>query len=223
MRHVRLIAAVDEYDTTPGLIVKGTPKSEGMMADRDGLLIAHDLIEHQNGAQHIGTVWDELEALGGIWHARGRWGDMMQKHGTMHSPAVNVASDVTRMFMEWSSDPMPPAKHRLKATRPCDHDEDFLEILEIARHDIPREYSPEDIDREELEQYLTEALHRMRTGFRKANKRFGSRFASNSQMRAIKEAVESVAGHIDYEGQEFVLSYGDGKATVREFYYPEEY
>lgn len=220
MRHVRLIATADEYDTTPGLIVKGTPKVDGMMADRDGLLVAHDLIEHQNGSQFIGTVWDELEALGGIWHARGRWGDLMTP--SMHSPAVNVASDVTRMWPEWSSDPMPPAKHRLKATRPCDHDEDFLEILAIARHDIPREWEHDEIDREEMERYLTEALHRMRTGFRKANKRFGSRFASNSQMRAIKEAVERVAKHIDYEGQEFVLSYGNGEATVREFY-EEEY
>lgn len=218
MRHVRLIAASDEYDTKPGLIVKGTPAIDGMMADREGLLIAHDLIEHQNGAAHIGTVWDELEALGGIWHVRGRWGDMMQKHGTMHSPAVNVASDVTRMFPEWG-DEYPPKAHRLKNTKPHDHDEDFLEIIAIARHDIPREYGDdEQFDRERMEEYLTEALHRMRTGFRKANRRFGDRFASNSQMRAIKEAVEKVAQHIEYEGQEFILSYGNGEAECREIY-----
>lgn len=219
MRYVRLVAVSDEYDSTPGLIVKGTPQSEGMMADRDGLLIAHDLIEHQNGARNIGTVWDELEALGGIWHARGRWGDMMSEHGQMHSPATHVASDITRMFIEdWGSE-CPPPKHRLKATRAHDHDEDFLEIIAIARHDIPREYGDDEfLNRDDLEQYLSEALHRMRTGFRKANRRFGSQFASNNQMRAIKRAVESVAKHIDYEGQEFLLSYGDGEATCRELY-----
>jgi hypothetical protein len=221
MRHVRLIATADEYDKSPGLIVKGTPMDDGMMADRDGLLIAHDLIEHQNGSKHIGRVWDELEALGGIWHARGRWGDLMQKHETMYSPAQNVASDLTRMFGEDWQNEFPPRKHRLKATRPCDHDEDFLEIIEISRHDIPREH--EETDRDEMERYLGEALHRMRTGFRKANKRFGTRFASNSQMRAIKDAVESVARYIEFEGQEFVLSYGNGDATCREFYYEEDY
>lgn len=224
MRHVKLIAIGDEYDSKPGLIVKGTPMSEGMMADRDGLLVAHDLIEHQNGAEHIGTVWDELEALGGIWHARGQWGDMMQKTGSMYSPAQNVASDIVRMFPEWGADGMPPRKHRLKATKPHDHDEDFLEIIAFARHDIPREWSDDFAGTgaggfEDMEIYLSEALHRMRTGFRKANRRFArNRFASNSQMRAVKEAVESVINYIEFEGQEFLLSYGNGEATCRELW-----
>lgn len=220
MRYVRLIAVSDEYDSSPGLIVKGTPQMEGMMADREGLLVAHDLIEHQNGAKHIGAVWDELEALGGIWHARGRWGDLMQKHGSHYSPAENVASDLTRMFSDWGNE-YPPREHRLKATRAHDHDEDFLEIIAISRRDIPREH--DETDRDEMERYLAEALHRMRTGFRKAARRFPGQFASNNQMRAIKEAVESVVRYIDFEGQEFILAYGNGEATCREFYYPEEY
>lgn len=220
MKYIRLIATSDEYDNEPGLIIKGTPNVDGMMADRDGLLVAHDLIEHQNGSKHIGTVWDELEALGGIWHARGRWGDMMAKHGNAYSPAQNVASDLVRMFPEWSYDAMPPREHRLKATRAHDHDEDFLEIIAIAREDIPKEYGgfDEALNPDEMERYLSEALHRMRTGFRKATRRFGERFGSNNQMRAIKDAVSSVAKHIEFEGQEFILSYGNGEAEIREFY-----
>lgn len=237
MRHIRLIAAPDEYDTAPGLIVKGTPLLEGMMADREGGLVAHDLLEHQNGAEHIGYVWDELEALGGIWHVRGRHGNLMQKHGSMYSVAENVASELTRMFSDWLSEGAPPFEHRAKATKPHDYDEDFLEIIEISRRDIPREHNdmgrgdpdePADGWTDELKaslgDYLTEALHRMRTGFRKAERRFGREhdyFYGHRLYRAVRDAVADAARFIDFEGQEFVLSYGDGEATCREMPYSE--
>src|ERR1041385_6254253 len=64
MRSIRLVAMSDDYDDTPGLVVKGTQPYEGMMADREGTLVAHDILEHQNGYKAIGSVWDELEALG---------------------------------------------------------------------------------------------------------------------------------------------------------------
>jgi hypothetical protein len=228
MRYVRLVACTDEYDSELGLILKGTPRTEDMMADRDGLLVAHDLIEHQNGPEHIGMVWDEMEALGGIWHARGRWGDLMRRHGSIYSFHENVASDLTRMFPEWGADGYPPRAHRLRATHPCDYDEDFQEIIAIARRDAWREHNDmgrgepgEDEHgwtpalRQELDDYLDEALHRMRMGFRKACRRFGIGYESNSQMRAVKDAVHNATRQIDYEGQEFILGYGDGDATCR--------
>jgi hypothetical protein len=235
MRYVRLIAASDGYDDKPGLIVKGTPQIDGMMADReDGGLIAHDLLEHQNGSRHIGYVWDELEALGGIWHVRGRHGDLMTKHGSMYSVAENVASDLTRMFSDWLSEGAPPFEHRVKATRPHDYDEDFLEIIAISRRDIPREHNDMGSGepgeppngwtselREHLEAYLTEALHRMRTGYRKAERRFGREhdyFYGHSLYAAVKQAVADAARSIEYEGQEFILGYGERDATCRPVY-----
>lgn len=220
MRHIRLIAVCDEYDPTPGLVLKGTRISDGLMADRDGLLIAHDLLEHQNGPAMQGTVWDELEALGGIWYARGQWGDMMTEYGSHYSPAVNVASDVTRMFGEWDGDDCPGG--RRIGTRRSDYDEDFAEVLEIARRDIPREH--DDCDRDEMERYLALALRRMRSGFRKARRRFerNGRFYGNMMMRAVKDAVARAVKYIEYEGQEFILSYGDGRAVCREAVMPWE-
>lgn len=237
MRSIRLIAATDEFDNTPGLIIKGTPRTDDMMADREGGLIAHDLLEHQNGAAEIGSVWDELEALGGVWQVRGRHGDMCQRRPSYHSPAVNIASDVTRMFQLWLDQDCYEGPRGLRAgSKPHDYDDDFNEIINIARRDIPREYTDigrgdpgEDENgwtqdtRDALEAYLTLALHRMRVGFRKAQKRFGSHFAGHSLYCAVRDAVTDAAKDIDYEGQEFILRYGNGEATCTPVYEDDSY
>lgn len=232
MRYVRLVAVCDEYDCEPGLVVKGTVMSDGMMADREGGLIAHDLLEHQNGIAAIGPVWDELEALGGVWQVRGRQGDMLSKYGRANSPAHNTASDIVRMFSQWDGEEQgdcgPGGLSVGKRAHPL-YEEDFAEIVEIARSQMPREYTDMgrgDPDEDEngwspdlhaqVETYLTLARQRMRAGFRKAEKRFGDGFEGWELFRAIKEAV--ARSRPDFEGQEFLLSYGNGEATCRELW-----
>jgi hypothetical protein len=175
----------------------------------------------------MGPVWDELEAMGGIWQVRGRHGDMITGNG-FHSPQVNCASDVTRMFPEWLADGkrLGPGGLRIGKRKHL-FDEDFADILAIARDDIASEYRDERLDGEwddsDLELYLKLALHRMRSGFRKAERRFGDRFCGHSTYRAIVEAVARVAKSIDYEGQEFVLRYGKCDATIHEVWDESEY
>lgn len=189
------------------------------MASRDGLTLAHDLLEHQNGAAHIGTVWDELEALGGIWQVRGRTGDMLSKSGGMYSPAYHVGSDIARMWQEWIDEGDPPHKHRVKRTRPHLYDDDFAEIIEQARHDILNEADEAFTDSELtlLDDYLGQALHRLRMGFRKAERRFGSNYTGHNLFRVIRDACARAP---EYEGQEARLSYSldDGRAYLTELY-----
>jgi hypothetical protein len=212
MKHIRLIAASDEYDTSLGFVLKGCASFDGLMCDRDGTLTAHDVLEHCNGIANMGPVWDELEALGGGWYVRGQWGDMMQYRPNIHSPTTNFASDVTRMFSEWCNDPTDCIGGKRIGTRPSLWDEDFKDIIAIARHDIPREY--DDCDRQSIERYLTLALQRLRSGFRKAHARFESkgRFYAPDMFRTIRDSVNSAVRCIEYEGQEFILSYGNGDA-----------
>ena len=213
MRAVRLVAAVDEYAIEPGLKLADVPNMDGMAVERtDGVLIAHDLLEHQNGLHNIGTVWDELEALGGIWQVRGRTGDMFVQN--IHTPQVNVASDVTRMYADWLDEP----RRHFKRTRACDYDEDFQDIINIARSDIPSEHSHLEggVNRASMERYLDEAFHRMRSGFRKAQRRFGSDYRGYDLFRAVAEASARAAKYIDFEGQEFTLRYGGNEAIITE-------
>jgi len=216
MRYVTLEACSDEYDTSLGFKIEGTPSFDGFSADRDGLMIAHDLIEHQNGLSNMGPVWDEIEALGGVWHCRGRWGDLGTSN--YYSPEENLASDLVNMFSDWDGWNGP---HSM-ATLPHDQDEAFRYIIQKAREDIPEEY-----DREtfcefylngRMDEYLNLALHRMRTGYRKCNRRFGDQFRSNNQLGAIKIEVEKSVKWIDFEGQRFRLAWGAGQASIDEIY-----
>jgi hypothetical protein len=139
------------------------------------------------------------------------------------------------MFSEYAADPDNGPGALRAGSRAHDHDEDFAEIIEIARDDIPRENNDmgcgepdEDANgwNPELhalfETYLTLALHRMRLGFRKAQRRFerrgASRYHAGELFQAIKDAVAGAVRDISYEGQEFVLLYGNGSAFCREIY-----
>lgn len=241
MKAIRLVTATDEYDSdTPGFVLKGCKEFEGLMADREGGLTAHDVLEHQNGIAGMGPVWDELEALGGVWFVRGRFGDMLTKGRSYHTAEANTASDLTRMFSDYSTDPDNGPGGLRTGSRPHAYDDEFAEIIAIARRDIPREYTDmgdgsEDEDENgwspELhalfEDYLTLALHRMRAGFSKAARRFGrlsdNQFYAGNLFVAIRDAVGEAAREIEFEGQEFILRYGNGEATCRPVYTPEEY
>ena len=220
MRTIRLVTVSDEFDNKPGFAL-ATAKhwADGFMADREGVLIAHDVLEHVNGPAQIGSVWDELEALGAIWQVRARHGDLFTgRNYGVRSMAENIAADLTRMFAEFAADPFHGPGSAKAGTRPHDYDSEFMECITIARNEIPREFdSPNDITRQ-LEPYLALALRRMRIGFRKAEKRYGTGFQASNQFVAIREAIADAQKQIDFEGQEFRLRYGHGEAIVTPIY-----
>lgn len=218
MRHVRLIAVCDEYDTAPGFALKGAPvHADGFASDRDGILIAHDLLEHVNGREHIGTVWDELEALGAIWQVRARHGELFTGRPSHYGTHENLASDLVRMFPEWCAEGAPPRAHLIKRTRPCDHDADLLEVIGYARRDLPREWEGDDLDLTAMDCYLTEALHRMRTGYRKARRKYGDGYKGANLFTSIRDAIKG--GYPpEFEGMEYTLSYNQAGAFLTERY-----
>lgn len=217
MRYIRLLAVTDEYNSTePGLALKGADRSyEGFMADRLGGLVAHDIVEHQNGAKNIGSVDDELEASGGVWHARGRWGDIGSHHNTPHN---NCAADISNMFREQAFWTMPTNGTRLHE----ELEDDLEEILVEAKRQIKAEaYEPEDLVG--MDGFLEASRRRFRIGYRKATRRFGPDYVSNQMYRNIRRALETTVKQIDYEGQEFILAYDRSEAKCNEVEYNNEY
>ena len=64
----------------------------------EGLLVAHDIIEHVNGLDGIGTIADELQAISGIWLTRGSTGELRRDRvGSAVPIDENVWSDVQNM------------------------------------------------------------------------------------------------------------------------------
>ena len=229
MRHVTLMSKEDYEFGGIGLQVKGTRASgSAMNPATTGLLIAHDLLEHQNGLAAIGGIGDELEALGGIWYVRGQHGDMNRKNPfNIHSAETHIASDVMNLARYFSSGI--PLRVRVPNTRRHDHDDAFSEIVEIARKNTRAEFNDDEVA--EKMAYLNEwgywrdVIHLLRVGFNKAHNRFErrGRWLANSTFWAIAEAVDAVLPIVEWEGIEFRLSYGKGEAHCQQVYEEEYY
>lgn len=210
-RFVILEAFRDQSTGELGLGLLDLKRNGNNNSASEGLLIAHDLIEHVNGIEQIGGIDDELEALGGIWWVRGQWGDLRRDgRGSMHSVHENIAADITRMFRDFfygeHVDTTPPR------TIACEADDDFKLIVEAAVREMYDEINDEDeaeVVRKAAE-YTRVCLPRMRIGYRKARARFkGHRPPmANSLFWEITEAVDPYCKHVEFEGQQFRLVYG---------------
>jgi hypothetical protein len=231
MTSVRLQCVKDLAIGELGLIVKGTVLYDFPMATYAGFGIAHDLIEHQNGVHNIKSIGDELEAIGGIWHARGQWGDIRRdSYGGYYSPEESISQDVYTLAALYIT--------RVKSfnwpqhkTRPHRWDDSFYSILEIAKPKILEQIESGDLKSYRIETelmreryisrmntFFNDAIHYMRTGVRKAEKRFGEGPKANTLFWNIAEAVEPFAKHCEYEGQEYILTYNWNEAKCREVY-----
>lgn len=64
----------------------------------EGRLVAHDILEHVNGLDCIGSVADEIEAIGACWHIRGSNGYFDR------DPYTILAGDIENMLEGYLSD-----------------------------------------------------------------------------------------------------------------------
>ena len=222
MKTVILEAFRDESTGELGLGLLDMPRDQNTNAANDGLLIAHDLIEHVNGPEQIGSIDDELEALGAIWYVRGQHGELRRDGiGSHYSVEENIASDVTRMFSDHVRGGQDVSYEPLR-TRPCDADEALASILDYADSLYLSEFNEDEYEeaRRRWGAYRAVALHRMRLGYRKARRKWEKRgrYAANSQFWAIAEAIDRAAKHPEFEGMRYKLRYGNGEAYCKEDY-----
>lgn len=223
MKRVILKSFADRNTGEIGLGIKGMSRNDDTNAATEGLLIAHDLIEHVNGPSKIGTIDDELEALGAIWYVRGQHGQLSRDgRGSMYTIAQNIAGDITRMFHNYIC-----GSHVfLEKLRTCAvlHDDDLQDTLQAADKSYRGEFSNGEPEFNEAVEkwpaYRTLCLHRMRVGYRKATRKWAKhgQYAANNQFWAIAEAVGPHIRGLETEGLTFVLRYGDGEATCEEQY-----
>lgn len=211
LKTVILEAFEDESVGTLGLGLEGMPCDDITNASGTGALIAHDLLEHVNGPQHIGGIPDELEALGALWFTRGQHGELNRDgSGSHYSVGENIAHDLTRMFRDHFYGAGMPTTKRVRPVG--DQDESLKEIVAVCMRDAPREVDTGDTCGPELRAYCRAALYRMRMGYRKAYRMHrGDAHAANRLFWAVAAAVHPHASRVDYEGQRFELTYGTDK------------
>lgn len=199
-----------------GLGFKGHTSHPNLLADRIGDLIAHDIVEHQRGLAAIGSVEDELIAIGALWQVRGSLGFPERDTYSYYSPDRQLASEVSNCASDLNNDEEDPQWYpRIGRYRTQAHycDDEFEEIIKLAKPLIRDEISHSE-GFFDIEAFTDNALHLMRTGYRMAERRWG-RYGID-QFVAIRDAVRPHAKHIEMEGQEFRLSYGNNRARCVE-------
>jgi len=210
MKYIPLIAVADGIDGSNigWALLHARKHFEGFMAafgDAKGRLLAHDILEHQNGARAIGTVADELEALGGMYFVRGYNG---QLHSAFHNCEEVLASDLHSIFtdsMLYEELYMP----RIQQTYACeDFDEEIDAVFEIARPMIREEYRSirEDDGYLHCKDFLEQARHYMRRGYRKARKRFANEGQAGDYFYRVKDAGDKL-WNADFEGERAYIAF----------------
>ena len=218
----RTMTAKEDYSLGEiGLMLDDVRQLDYPSVAQEGRLIAHDILEHQNGLHNIGSIGDELEALGGVWFVRGQWGDITRDQN-VNSAEQHLASDVMNMAQLFANN----VGFNFPVPRTYQHyqDDAFECIIQLGRKSYRSEWDCRaDEDAPPIPEYFDACLHYMRNGYNKAARRFGAGTWANSLFWNIAEAVDPHAKHIEYEGQRFRLGYDSNQVLCYEIMEDEEY
>jgi len=204
VRSVNLIVREDPATGATGLMCKDVRVIDAPMVAVTGSTIAHDIIEHQNGLRAIGSIGDELEALGGLWFCRGQLCDL--GNGWM-SNTQTVSGDVDNLFSLYASG-VPVRSEVKRLHRAPDYIED--DIGEILAH-----VGVSDCERDQWGDFKEAAFRLISRGYNKAVRRFkDNAIAAHNQFCTIEMAVNDLLIGDLHLGQEFTLVYGEGRART---------
>lgn len=184
----------------------------------DSLLLAHDLLEHQNGLGSIGSIHDELIALGGILFVRG-YDQVLRRDnsGGVYSFDESLASDVVRMYGELSYIDFIP-------TDKIESDNGIIDsVVTLAREGIIEEYDRAGITFSEYKAYIDSIASYMQQGYDLAEKRYTSQYDACQLFWTLEEALRPHCDNVEYEGQqlELTVDYSANLVHCEELY--EEY
>lgn len=184
---------------------------DGVTHDRytpitDGRLLAHDLVEHVNGLQQIGQVWDEMEALGALVFTRGN-------HENFNIPLSKVIASEMSILAEDCvfNDGDIPTYQRVGSKH------DYLDELsaEMVRHIV----LPDELTAEDAEQFLKASQVFLKRGYLKAERKFGTELDAFDQFSEIQFALDSfLSTHELIEGSRYRLTVKNGFAKFVELH-----
>lgn len=217
-----LIVCNDENDPELG-VFPGTrvPNFDGFTAARSGLLLAHDLLEHLNGASQIGPVLEEMQALGAVWYVRGLDPDLAsdtpRSRPRMYSTQQSIGFDLIGMVNEWHEDTFPGTIEPPIEDEGIEGDFDLI-LAHVRKHAASEAYEPDEFD---TELYTTTAQHYLRVGYRRAHAEYGCRYRALDLFCLVRDAFN--IHQLEYEGQELILTLTDDHCTINPADPEEEY
>lgn len=216
------LIARDDYSVGLGIMLEDVPwmKDEPMVA-QSGLLIAHDIMEHPNGLKSIGSIDDELEALGGVHYIRGEPGQMSHKQFVQSNDSLKY--DVAYLAEFFLRDI--EFRHPWKNCADSDYFDFFEMIADDARYLIKDHIELEIEEGEDLsiltnrmEQFLRAVPHYMVMGYRKTRERFPCQDLACHMFWLIADTVDPYTKACEFEGQKYTLNINWKDEKVSCFY-----
>jgi hypothetical protein len=194
-----------------------------MFSDSYGL--AHDIIEHINGAEKIGGIEDEFEALGVIFAIRGQFNDLRRDSmGSSYTPHANLASDVYQLFMATECADR-KLRHSLVRKGKAEFHEDMEDIWSEFLS-LTRSESDERPSAHTLAEFKKAFRNLFCSGIQKHRRRFVNEktvdddakdSSANSLFYDLERAISKVSNWAEHEGQEFEICIQDeGRVNVFE-------
>lgn len=189
----------DCMDGLDGFQIIGHPVEDYSYSENDHILsprmVAHDIVEHVNGWQNIGTVEDELEALGTAWYTRGQWNTDITDAGLRNDVITNLMY-VTRRKLE---------DHGINLeTAACPYAFDWIEE-NLIQGCIDNWGEEENMSITEHNVSMVKGW--MLSGVRKAEKKYGrySRFCANNLFTNMRQTLADF--YSDWPREYFDLHY----------------
>lgn len=219
MNTYKIIAGMDNQSGEVGLAFEDLPAIDHDFSMGDGRLLAHDLLEHQNGLEAIGGIGEELQALGGIWFVRGQQSDIVRTPN-VNAPYQHLASDVYRMAMDYAMGEEFDCPFAHGYAGEDEFEDDYKDIIREAVSVFRKEYD-NDFDHDQkqrLKKYWQNVKPFMRQGMAKAQERYQD---DSAIANTLFWNVAAVVDDLTYEeGHEFTLTvnYETGEASIEEFY-----
>ena len=177
------LTAMEDHNTGEvGLVFNAMAELDTPFATMNGTLMAHDLIEHVNGIDAIGTVSDEFIALGATHYTRLQSGHMVTEEG--------LAGDLCSMVHE-VYDGLGPV---IPPQPESDQDASFMWIIEKFKTDVVLELEEEDLEQFPMDEYCDQALQGMRLGEAKQMERFLTEYEAREAFQMIEDTVNQYFG-----------------------------
>lgn len=229
MKHIRFVAVEDTDYGWLGIKFKNPKKlCNGRFTITTGDLLAHDCIEHQQGHARIGSIGDEMLALGGVCFARGQWG-YLREDASWYTPVESLSHDITGEMARLYLEEKIPFRQKLVRCRGEDPSGIVDNVIECARENWDTQYeSYDEIDAElrqaDVDNYLESCRQYMLQGSLLSLRRFGSAIDAHEMFWEIERQSKFVLKDLEYPGQEFLLSYDFNRnVTFKEVHPTERY
>jgi hypothetical protein len=189
-----------------------------VLESSSGYLLAHDLVEHQNGPEAIGSVADELEALGGLWYTRGSWGypylsEQHRSEDLLRYELLNLFSDW--LYKDWGS-PIPKLgrqylREEMEPIAASMSEEYFNELSSCALRVVPHR-------KKLVREFSKGSLRFLCSGAAKAHRRYGSQHTANNFFCLMVQAAKDILSEVEVPGQVFRLSYSFSNYRIKSIY-----